>query len=239
MVIAVTRDAGHNYRRGDVGPFVSVTTIVAKGKADPTAIKGWERRHAIEFMAKRYGLGGEQAPPALLGAIEAEVTKAALKQADTGTAVHAALEVHIKLGLASGAVTDLAAPAVRQQYEQFLTFERIRGVRWLASEVPLLCECHEIGGTVDALGMMDGKDDTVLIDFKTGRRTWLDHVLQLAGYWHLLEVNGHKPARAGILHLAEGEPYEFREIMPTAHDFEVLLARKLDYEWQQTREIDA
>lgn len=232
MTIAVTRDEAHNYRQGDLGPFVSVTTIVAKGKADPTALKGWERRHAIEYLRDKFGSASSWNADAL----ESEIVRDALRKADTGTAVHAEIERHIKVLLTSGGKQRAVSVLhLAYQMDQFFTFERIRGVRWLASEVPLLCECHEIGGTVDALAMVDGK--ITVVDFKTGRRTWLDHVLQLAGYWHLLEVNGTKPQAAGILHLADGEPYEWHPIMPTLEDFNVLMARKLDYEWQQRRAI--
>lgn len=54
----------------------------------------------------------------------------------------------------------------------------------LATEIPLVHETLEYGGTPDGIGIVDGA--AVLLDWKTGNRTYPEHLVQLAAYRELL-----------------------------------------------------
>ena len=70
-----------------------------------------------------------------------------------------------------------------------------------------------------------------MVDFKTGKRTWLEHILQLAAYRHALKIDGW----AAILQVRAGQPAEFKPIPLTERDFEVFLTSLDRYRWMQER----
>lgn len=75
------------------------------------------------------------------------------------------------------------------------------------SEVSLICECHQVGGTLDTI-MVQGKRS--LGDWKTSNAVYPEYLIQLAAYRHLWEINNPDQPITGGFHLlrfskAEGD----------------------------------
>src|SRR5258706_13815770 len=83
-------------------------------------------------------------------------------------------------------------------FQAYLSWERQSRLRILETEVSLVSEKHCFGGTLDAIGEIDGA--ACLLDFKTGGATYPDHLIQIAAYGLLCEENS-KPERVGDFHL--------------------------------------
>jgi len=66
------------------------------------------------------------------------------------------------------------------------------------SEISLVCECHQVGGTIDDVWMQDGERS--IGDIKTGK-LYPDHLVQCAAYKHLWEVNFPEKPVLGGFHL--------------------------------------
>jgi PD-(D/E)XK nuclease superfamily len=241
----ITRDAAHNYFRPDGGgPYPSVTTIIdaAVGKS---VMLAWTRRHAIEYL-----LANGDAAHYLSGSLEeranrleSAVTRASTTKADLGTRVHASLEQLIGWQIEGRqshgwpAGHDPLWPEDQQRHiAQFRAFEQRHKVQWIASEVPMISEALGVGGTLDAIGMVDGV--LTLVDFKTNRRTYLEHVLQLAAYSAMLrETHPEWPIEAaGILHLPGGDDqWRWQPIELTPDDLVAFVACCTTFVWLDRR----
>ena len=64
-------------------------------------------------------------------------------------------------------------------------------------EQPLVSEQLGYGGTPDVCAYVDGRLE--VIDFKTSRRVYDNHVVQLAAYWNLLRENGYEVQALRVL----------------------------------------
>ncbi len=237
----VSRDEAHNYRvDGDSRVFPSVTTVTS-ATFSKEAIRASVRRHAIEFT-----IAAVDADNRDVGRIEAAATRDSMKKADLGTAAHALFENFIEyvVGDPVGWYPNVP-PDLTRHAAQFHAFENASGVRWLASEVPLVSRKYGFGGTLDALGMVPaytlrrfaGDPYPTLVDFKTGARTYVEHVLQLAAYRQMLKEAGQDYPFAGILHVPGGEKtWEWVPIALTQRDLDAFLWRLDSYRWQLERE---
>jgi len=115
---------------------------------------------------------------------------------------------------------------------------------FLAQEVPLVCDCHGYGGTFDALAVSGIKD------WKTGKRLYPKHRIQLGAYTHLVEHGyptldpEHKPEWLGetvesgtILRVGDA-PYQYETIEMTRDDlldaFAVFESMLTVYRWKKS-----
>ena len=73
----------------------------------------------------------------------------------------------------------------RQGFEAFLTWRRRVPMELLATEVPLVSEVHRFGGTLDALGRIDGA--IVLPDWKSSNAIYPEYLAQIGAYVILAE----------------------------------------------------
>lgn len=155
-----------------------VTTIIGKRK-DPGGLIHWAWECGTEGVDYR---------------------KARDTAADAGTLAHAMIDEHIhgrdpeallaqskfeaigKKFVVEGEIAEKA----RMAFKGFLGWERQSQVEWVATEMPLVSEEYRFGGCPDAVGRIGGL--LVMVDFKTGR-TYPDHLVQLAAYRHLWNVN--------------------------------------------------
>lgn len=111
---------------------------------------------------------------------------------DAGTLAHAMCEADItgkKLeGLLDKPYTESAYKLATGAYKAFTDWRRMSKLEIIHAEKPFVSEKYQFGGTIDAIGQMDGK--ICLIDFKTSNGTYADHLIQLAAYSQLLGENG-------------------------------------------------
>ena len=112
------------------------------------------------------------------------------KAAAAGTLAHDLIEAHVS-GVEHAIPPGLDPETEARALKGFAAFRRWFAdsrVRILATEVPLVSEEWRFGGTIDALGLWG--QQYWLLDWKTSKGVYADHVAQLAAYRHLVE-HGH------------------------------------------------
>ena len=83
-------------------------------------------------------------------------------------------------------------------------------------ETPLISILLEFGGTPDIFAEVDGVNE--LIDLKTGSGIYVEMVIQVSAYKHLLKTNGHTVDKVRILNIprTNGESFIEKEITDEA-----------------------
>ena len=129
--------------------------------------------------------------------------------ADAGTVTHQMIdaEVHGEDALtcmsyltASGDVKDAALTL----YERFLDWSMDVGLQVNHTEEPLVSDLFSYGGTLDAVGRVNG--ELCLLDWKSGTDAYVDHLVQLSAYRELWNRNGHPMIdKASVLLLGDAE----------------------------------
>lgn len=79
----------------------------------------------------------------------------------------------------------------------------------LLIEEPMVSEEYRYGGTMDCVGDVDNVP--TLIDLKTSKGVYPEHVMQAAAYVHLLAENGYAVERVLILQIGRDESEGFSE----------------------------
>lgn len=119
------------------------------------------------------------------------------KAADLGTIAHGYIDDHIhKREFMLD--RDNALPAVTA-FETYLKWEKAYSVEFVETEMQLVSEEYQFGGTPDAIGIVN--DELCLIDWKTSNAVYTDHLIQLAAYGHLWDVNNPDKPIVGGYHL--------------------------------------
>lgn len=126
--------------------------------------------------------------------------------ATIGTLAHSLIQAHLSkvapdLRDYSPNQVGLAENACLSYFE----WEKHRQMETILAEQPLVSELGHFGGTPDWYGALDGR--RVLLDFKTSRGIYDDHLYQLSAYWHLLREKGHVVDECRILRVGR-EPNE-------------------------------
>lgn len=108
--------------------------------------------------------------------------------ASAGTIAHDLVEAHIK-----GYTYDVVArPEIMAKaemaYRNYLKWAEMVNLEILETELHLVHDDLEFGGTPDAVGRVSG--EICLLDWKTGRGLYTEHKLQVAAYIKLLQWSG-------------------------------------------------
>jgi hypothetical protein len=100
---------------------------------------------------------------------------------------------------------DLAENAVLSFFE----WERINGYKMITEhiELPLVSEFWRYGGTIDWYGTIDGKK--WLVDIKTSKGLFPEHVYQVSAYWKMLLENEYKVDGVRLLRVGRTEDEGF------------------------------
>jgi hypothetical protein len=95
----------------------------------------------------------------------------------------------------------------------YLAWEKQHKVEPILCEAQLISELHGYGGTVDMYAKVDGVP--TIVDYKTGKAIYPEHIYQVAAYRQLLEENGHFVADVRILQIGRDETEGFSEKVVT------------------------
>ena len=136
------------------------------------------------------------------------------KAAEAGTIAHDMVESYIKVGPDAALATFEAAAKVSIQdvvdkaYNAYLQFRKWwaqTNINVTDTEMGLVSEQHQYGGTPDAMGTeVEGTDTVVLIDWKTSNKVYGEMLIQLAAYSILIEENlGLKVQGAHLLRMSK------------------------------------
>lgn len=113
------------------------------------------------------------------------------KAAELGTLIHSYIEAHIygtEVSLEEKQKFEFEDILIAEKGLQFFKQkEKELGILWKESELPLVSEQYQYGGTMDGVAVIDGVLN--LIDVKSSNDIWADHIIQLGAYHHLLLEN--------------------------------------------------
>lgn len=240
-----TRDGARTYTwHGQ--KFPSVTTILNSWP------KPWLGRWAAKVVAEA-AVDMHRAGSMDDGATKDDLVKA-LKgapwdvrdgAAETGTAVHRAIELAILHEDQAGYQPDagLVEEGARHRWREFQRFTRDHAPVWEQSEATVYNRRERYAGTLDAIAVIGGR--RLLIDIKTGKSVYSEFPLQLAAYARG-EFVGVKGAGGGfgdmehempvvdggaVLHLPAKGPYRLVEVDISPRVFQAFLVVRDLHEW--------
>jgi hypothetical protein len=140
--------------------------------------------------------------------------------ADVGTIAHYLVECELKgetpdLKDYSPDDIDLAENALIKFYE----WQKQHTIEVIFAEQSLVSEQFKFGGTLDCLAYVDGVK--TLLDFKTSKSIYAEHIIQLSAYLQLLRENNHPDVRdIRVLRIGRTEEEGYEEIVKKAVDLE-------------------
>lgn len=158
----------------------SVTTIIGRFK-DSGALLYWANEQG------RNGL---------------TLDEARIPAASAGTLAHAMVESHLRgetWKAPEGTDAEILGKA-DAAFAVFLEWASTTKIEFVHTEVSLASATHRFGGTLDAIGMLNGK--RILIDFKTSNALYADYLYQIAAYGLLWTENYPEHPIDGGYHLA-------------------------------------
>lgn len=121
--------------------------------------------------------------------------------ADSGTFFHGVLEQYIKAKMDGHGIDlySLTPDEFMKPVRDFIRWEEINEIEWLASEIQVGSVKHQFAGIADFVCRMNGK--TYVGDFKTGKNAYAEANIQLAGLQICLEEMGCDIDGRLILHM--------------------------------------
>lgn len=159
-------------QRGERVP--GVTTVIGSNL-------GWNKDPLLRW-ANREGLAGRD----IRGPKSADTVAAS-----RGTAVHAMIEAHTHGYIPKSVEDYLALPIDEMEkavvaFDSFRRWEEDSGLRLVATEIFGVSERLQVGFCADGLALRH-TGDLVLVDYKTGKGPFADHLIQVAQYVEFIE----------------------------------------------------
>jgi len=144
--------------------------------------------------------------------------------ADIGTLAHYLIMCHLK-----NVVPDTSdyspnqVDAANNCLASYLNWEKNHTLEPKIIEEPLVSDELKVGGTPDLYCILDGVP--TLLDYKTGKALYPEHLYQLAGYRALLEEKGNHVSQCILIRIGrdEGEGFEEKIIRNTTIDYSIFL----------------
>jgi hypothetical protein len=187
--LAKKTKAHQRYKLADGTIVPSTTTIINE--------LGWNKNTLIAW-ARREALAGN------------DPDKVRDKSADIGTLAHYMIECHLKdeaPDLSEYGQADI--DKAENCYSNYLDWEKAHVDEVWYSELKLVSETYKYGGTMDLVGVIDGKP--TLLDFKSGKAIYPEHKIQIAAYLNLYYECHGEHLQGHILRLdRNGSGFEHR-----------------------------
>jgi hypothetical protein len=177
------------------GKQVPGTTTIGGRFADKSALIAWSHKQGLaagilyhaENPRSHITLQDVEAGKELCASIARRtLTEARDQAADAGHVVHQWIQddVHGRPLTEHQFVSDEIIEKARAAFAAFKEWAARVGLRIIATEIPLVHSALRYGGTLDAIGMVDG--ELSLLDWKSGNRCYPEHLIQQAAYRELL-----------------------------------------------------
>lgn len=190
------KNDGHTYALGGV-PLIGTTTVINCKAKD--YLKWWTVKLMYETLQRTWDPTRVYTPEekeALLLEGKNAHAKRTGKAADSGSISHQLIEDSINNNVRyKMEEINHADPAVQQEvrntYQNWLDWEKMHKIEYLATEVVAGSKTLWVGGTIDCVAMVDGSLE--LIDWKTGGTLSEDACIQTSNYKFMLVENGVDP----------------------------------------------
>ena len=177
----------HGYYNAAGDKLPGTTTICGIAKESGGLIQ-WAYKQGREH--ERLIAQGKPAPRHLYDVVD--------RAADIGTLAHECCEADIR-GIELPQIPEDKREQVMTAFGQYLTWKNQTRLKIVASEVPLVSERHQFGGTLDFVCEIDGQ--LCLGDFKTSSAVYPEMLIQLAAYRQLWNENNPEKQITGPSHL--------------------------------------
>lgn len=233
------------YKIGEF-PLIGTTTVI--GIRDKGFLKFWTVKESYKYMDKHWDLSKtytkKEKKEMLLLAKKAHTVKLD-KALDAGKIAHALIQQSIISGerfKPEQIKNDNKATQkeICNAYKAFLDWEKDHEVEYYACELIVGSEVHYVGGTIDAIAMVDGKLE--LLDWKTSSQLSEDVFLQTASYKMMLVEGGvdiNSITRRVVRFDKKGEGYEQIKIRTNyTKDVETFLGCLKNYRWNRDIQKD-
>jgi len=165
------------YLLADGTPVPGVTTVIGRFK-ESGALLQWAFQQGKSGAASLYEKRDEAA--------------------EVGSVVHDIVEAEI-CGREPPKIPPAFLDRVNSALDAWHKWRSGSGIEIVATELPLVSHQYRFGGTIDAIGVEDGR--YCLLDWKTSGGVYADYLLQLAAYKQLWDERGADPAITGGFHL--------------------------------------
>lgn len=158
----------------------SVTTILSRFK-DSGALLYW---------ANKVGLEGKT------------LDEARKPEADAGTMAHLLVEAHLngRDPPHLDGKPEVVAKA-RKAFDAYLNWRTMTKLNVSYTEVSLVSATHNFGGTMDAIGALEGSNGLALFDWKAANSVYVDYLFQMAAYRVLWDESYPEHPIVGGFHL--------------------------------------
>jgi len=164
-----------------------------------TTITGVLNKPALVYWANQMGLKG------------IDTRKYVDAAARVGTLAHEMVEYYLRgerLDLSDYTPNEIEK--ARRAFRKFVVWAKPLDLQPILLEEPLVSESYRFGGTIDFYGIRNAIPS--LIDFKTSKGLYAEHLLQVAAYAMLLRDNGHLVEQVYILRIGRDEGEGFEEL---------------------------
>ena len=106
---------------------------------------------------------------------------------------------------------------------KYWDWAKVNPIKSILLETPLISEVYQFGGTVDCFAERQDTKELVLIDFKTGKAIYPEHLYQLSAYEQLLKEADFRFDQTMILRIGrdEVEGFEVRSLGDLSKAFEI------------------
>ena len=147
-------------------------------------------------------------------------------EADVGTIAHMMIDADVK-----GKEADFSRfpeeliEQARTCYKSFEQWQKRHQFQPIETEISLISEQHQYGGTIDCIARIDG--ELSIVDWKTGKDVYEDYIIQIVSYEKLWNENFPDHPITGGYHLIrtgkEIVSFDYRWYQEFPHAWEVFL----------------
>jgi hypothetical protein len=147
------------------------------------------------------------------------------KAGDAGTLSHEMVECYLK-GQETPPLDGIAPDVLDKAegcYQAFIGWQERQSFEMVESEIPLVSEEHQFGGTIDIVGRVGG--ELAIVDIKTSKGIFFSMKVQVAAYGRLWNENrAEKIGEYHILRLGPGGEFEHHFFPSLDDEWRVFLA---------------
>ena len=177
-------DEKHKYWNQEGVPIISTTG--ATKVLDKPALLGWVAKEMGTFMKLNWDVGKQYTEGDKIDLIDRakkEYRFISKKAADIGTEIHEWVEKWIK-----GEKPEMPEnEQVVNGITAFLKYQKEHKPKWILSERLVYSKKHDVGGTMDAVAVIESEKALCPIDFKSSKAIYDEMRFQVAGYQMKLE----------------------------------------------------
>lgn len=120
--------------------------------------------------------------------------------ADIGTCAHQVLDSHLKnIEVDLGDFSPNVVEAAKTSVSKYFDWARGKDIALIAADMELVSERYRFGGKLDVYARIDGVP--TVLDFKTGKNIYSEHLYQVAAYAEMLKEQGSVVGAIRILQI--------------------------------------